>query len=69
MDASSDQEESEAIDEDTEVIVRFDVQQLRQEAIDKQAFLEAAQRIVAPRAVATDLERARRQLEDLRGLR
>ena len=62
MDESSDQE-------DPEAILRLQLQQLRQEAKDKQAFLEAAQLIVASRAVATALERARMQLEDLRGLR
>ena len=55
--------------EDPEAVLRLEVQQLRQEATDKQAFLEAAQLIVASRAVATDLERARMQLEDLCGLR
>ena len=59
MDESSDQE-------DPEAILRL---QLQQEANDKQAFLEAAQLMGASRAIATDMERARMQLEDLCGLR
>ena len=42
---------------------------LRQEIDDKQAFLAGAQCILAARVVATDLERARIQLEDRNGLR
>jgi hypothetical protein len=59
MDEDSDQE-------DPEAIAKQRVNDLLQESKDKQAFVTAAQDTLACRAVATDLERARMQLEDLR---
>ena len=59
MDEDSDQE-------DPEAVAKQQVNDLLQESKDKQAFAAAAQDILACRAVATDLERARMQLEDLR---
>ena len=59
MDEDSDQE-------DPEAIAKQRVKDLLQESKDKQAFVAAAQDTLACRAVATDLERARMQLEDLR---
>ena len=52
--------------EDPEAIAKQRVNDLLQESKDKQAFVAAAQDTLACRAVATDLERARVQLEDLR---
>ena len=59
MDEPSDQEYPEAL-------AKQRVNDLLQESKDKQAFVAAAQDTLACRAVATDLERARMQLEDLR---
>ena len=59
MDEDSDQE-------DPEALAKQQVNDLLQESKDKQAFVAAAQETLACRAVATDLERARMQLEDLR---
>ena len=59
MDEPSDQE-------DPEALAKQRVNDLLQESKDKQAFVAAAQDTLACRAVATDLERARMQLEDLR---
>ncbi len=63
MDEDSDQE-------DPEAVLRQQVQDLRREAADKKAFLEGAKMILeAPprdRAVVSDLERARMELEDFR---
>ena len=59
MDEDSDQE-------DPEAFAKQRVRALLQESEDKQAFVFAAQDALACRAVATDLERARMQLEDLR---
>ena len=59
MDEDSDQE-------DPEAVAKQRVSALLQESEDKQAFVFAAQDALACRAVATDLERARMQLEDLR---
>ena len=52
--------------EDPEAVAKQRVNDLLQESKDKQAFVAAAQDTLACRAVATDLERARMQLEDLR---
>ena len=52
--------------EDPEAVAKQRVNDLLQESKDKQAFVAAAQDALACRAVATDLERARMQLEDLR---
>ncbi len=59
MDEDSDQE-------DPEALAKQRASALLQESEDKQAFVFAAQDALACRAVATDLERARMQLEDLR---
>ena len=59
MDEDSDQE-------DPEAVAKQRVNDLLQESKDRQAFVAAAQDTLACRAVATDLERARMQLEDLR---
>ena len=59
MDEDSDQE-------DPEAVAKQQVSALLQESEDKQAFVAAVQEALACRAVATDLERARMQLEDLR---
>ena len=59
MDEDSDQE-------DPEAIAKQRVKDLLQESKDKQSFVAAAQDTLACRAVATDLERARMQLEDMR---
>ena len=59
MDEDSDQE-------DPEAVAKQRANDLLQESKDKQAFVAAAQDTLAGRAVATDLERARMQLEDLR---
>ena len=63
MDEDSDQE-------DPEAVLRQQVQDLRREAADKKALLEGAKMILeAPprdRAVVSDLERARMELEDFR---
>ena len=59
MDEDSDQE-------DPEASAKQRMEDLLQESKDKQAFVTAAQDALACRAVATDLERARMQLEDLR---
>ena len=59
MDGDSDQE-------DPEAVAKQRVNDLLQESKDKQAFVAAAQDTLACRAVATDLERARMQLEDMR---
>ena len=59
LDEDSDQEDQEAI-------ARQRVKDLLQESKDKQAFVAAAQDTLVCRAVATDLERTRMQLEDLR---
>ena len=52
--------------EDPEAVSKQRVNDLLQESKDKQAFVAAAQDTLACRAVATDLERARMQLDDLR---
>ncbi len=52
--------------EDPEAVSKQRVNDLLEESKDKQAFVAAAQDTLAGRAVATDLERARMQLEDLR---
>ena len=52
--------------EDPEAVVKQRVNDLLQESKDKQAFVAAAQDTLACRTVATDLERARMQLEDTR---
>ena len=59
MDEDSDQE-------DPEAVAKQRANDLLQESKDRQAFVAAAQDTLACRAVATDLERARMQLEDLR---
>ena len=59
MDEDSDQE-------DPEAVAKQRVNDLLQESKDRQAFVAAAQDTLACRAVATDLERARMQLEDMR---
>ena len=59
MDEDSDQE-------DPEAAAKQRANDLLQESKDRQAFVAAAQNTLACRAVATDLERARMQLEDLR---
>ena len=59
MDEDSDQE-------DPEAVAKQRANDLLQESKDRQAFVAAAQVTLACRAVATDLERARMQLEDLR---
>ena len=59
MDEDSDQE-------DPEAVAKQRANDLLQESKDKQAFVAAAQDTLACRAVATDLERARMQLEDMR---
>ena len=59
MDEDSDQE-------DPEAIAKQRVKDLLQESKDKQSFVAAAQDTLACRAAATDLERARMQLEDMR---
>ena len=59
MDEDSDQE-------DPEAVAKQRANDLLQESKDKQAFVAAAQDTLACRAVATDLERTRMQLEDLR---
>ena len=52
--------------EDPEAVAKQRVSELLQESRDTQAFVAAAQDTLACRAVATDLERARMQLEDMR---
>ena len=52
--------------EDPEAIAKQRMKDLLQESNDKQAFVAAVQNTLAFRAVTTDLERARMQLEDLR---
>ena len=59
MDEDSDQE-------DPEAAAKQRVNDLLQESEDKHAFVEAVQGALSCRAAATDLERARMQLEDLR---
>ena len=59
MDEDSDQE-------DPEAVAKQRANDLLQESKDRQAFVAAAQDTLACRPVATDLERARMQLEDLR---
>ena len=59
MDGDSDQE-------DPEAAAKQRANDLLQESKGKEAFVTAAQDALACRAVATDLERARLQLEDLR---
>ena len=59
MDEDSDQE-------DPEAVAKQRANDLLQESKDRQAFVAAAQDTLACRAVATELERARMQLEDLR---
>ena len=59
MDEDSDQE-------DPEAVAKQRANDLLQESKDKQAFVAAAQDTLAGRAVATALERAWMQLEDLR---
>ena len=59
MDEDSDQE-------DPEAVAKQRANDLLQESKDRQAFVAAAQDTLACRAVATDLERARMQLEDMR---
>ena len=59
MDEDSDQE-------DPEAVAKQRVNDLLQESKGRQAFVAAAQDTLACRAVATDLERARMQLEDMR---
>ena len=59
MDEDSDQE-------DPEAVAKQRANDLLQESKDRQAFVAAAQDTLACRAAATDLERARMQLEDMR---
>lgn len=59
MDADSEQE-------DPEAAAKQRVNTLLQESADKQTFVAAVQGALDCRAMATDLERARMQLEDLR---
>ena len=54
--------------EDPEATAKQQVRELRQEATDRRAFVEAVQGALEYRAVATDLERARMCLEDYRSL-
>ena len=54
--------------EDPEATAKQQVHELRREAADRRAFVEAAQGALEYRAVATDLERARMRLEDHRSL-
>ena len=54
--------------EDPEAIAKQQVRELRQEAADRRAFVEAAQGALENRGIATDLERARMRLEDHRAL-
>ena len=54
--------------EDPEAIAKQQVRELRQEAADRRAFVEAAQGALENRGIATDLERARMRLEDHRSL-
>ena len=58
MDESSDEE-------DPEAVAKQRVSELLQESKDRQAFVAAVQDTLACRTVATDLERARMQLEDM----
>ena len=59
MDEDSDQE-------DPKAVAKQRANDLFQESKDRQAFVAAAQDTLACRAVATDLERACMQLEDMR---
>lgn len=61
LDEDSDQE-------DPEAIAKEELRQLRQEPVDLQSFVTAAQSTLESRRVLTDLERARMQLEDRRSL-
>ena len=62
-----DSEMDEGSDEDDpEAVAKQRVNALLQESTDKQAFVAAAQDTIVSRAVVTDLERARMQLEDVR---
>ena len=46
-----------------------EVQEVRDAANEQRAFVEAAREVLQCRALETDVERARMQLEDMRGLR
>ena len=52
--------------EDPEAVARQRVSALLQESEDRQNFVAAAKDVLECRAVVTDMERARMQLEDLR---
>jgi F0F1-type ATP synthase alpha subunit len=55
--------------EDTERALVEENRELRRTANDQKGFLEAVQGALECRALVTDVERARMQLEDMRGLR
>ena len=63
----SDSEMDEGSDaEDPEAQAKEEVSALRAEAANRQSFLEAVQGALQCRAVVTEVERARMQLEDMR---
>ena len=59
--------DEESDEEDPEAVANEEVHELLREDKEKKSFIEAVQGALECRAMATDLERARMQLEDLRG--
>jgi hypothetical protein len=65
MDEDSDEEDPEA----TTHLMVLELHALRRESVDMQNMVQTVRSALECRAVLTDLERARMQLEDLRGIR